>query len=590
MYAEERQQAIASLVISQGRASVAELAQAYDVTTETVRRDLAVLDRAGRACAGCTAAPSPSAPCTSSSRASASARPPAPNTRTPSPRPPPSSFRSAAPACCSTRAPRPPDRGRAADRPRARRRDQLGAHRRTAGRRCRRSRCNCSADGSAGLTQAAVGEQALRVLDTLRVDIAFIGTNGISVRHGLSTPDSDEAAVKRAMVASANYVVVAADSSKVGREDFVSFAPISSVDTLITDAEISDADRAQLDRRRASRSVGVRMIVTVTPNPSIDRTVTLAHAADPRRGAPGHLGHHRARRQGRQRRARADAGRRSTRSRVLPASGTDPMVTALAGQRRAVPLRAGRRRRCGPTSPSPKSTAPQRSSTSPARHLDAAAHGRAHPRRRRPRRTRRVGGAVRLAAARRARHTGTPTSSRSWRRTPCQVAVDTSDATARGPGRPASTAPHPTSSSPTPRSSPASSATRRRRWKPLWPRAIRSRWCRRRSQLVDRGVARGAGHARRGGRGAGRPDRQLAGHPAAHRRRAAPSARATPRWPATSAPMSAAPTRRSGCRWPSPTAAPRPRCRAPRCPPPPQIDLECRSGAARSTPAAIRQP
>src|SRR6476619_2998297 len=47
MYAEERQQAIASLVITQGRASVAELAETYDVTTETVRRDLAVLDRAG---------------------------------------------------------------------------------------------------------------------------------------------------------------------------------------------------------------------------------------------------------------------------------------------------------------------------------------------------------------------------------------------------------------------------------------------------------------------------------------------------------------------------------------------------------------
>ena len=52
------------------------------------------------------------------------------------------------------------------------------------------------------------------------------------MRHGLSTPDGDEAAVKRAMVRRANYVVVAADSSKIGREDFVSFAPISSVDTL----------------------------------------------------------------------------------------------------------------------------------------------------------------------------------------------------------------------------------------------------------------------------------------------------------------------------------------------------------------------
>ena len=47
MYPEERQQAIASLVMAKGRASVTELAQAYDVTTETVRRDLAVLDKAG---------------------------------------------------------------------------------------------------------------------------------------------------------------------------------------------------------------------------------------------------------------------------------------------------------------------------------------------------------------------------------------------------------------------------------------------------------------------------------------------------------------------------------------------------------------
>ena len=100
-----------------------------------------------------------------------------------------------------------------------------------------------------GLTQAAVGEQTLRVLDTMRVDIAFIGTNGITVRHGLSTPDSEEAAVKRAMVRSANYVVVAADSSKVGREEFVSFAPITSVDTLITDSEIDDTDRRQFTER-----------------------------------------------------------------------------------------------------------------------------------------------------------------------------------------------------------------------------------------------------------------------------------------------------------------------------------------------------
>jgi len=95
----------------------------------------------------------------------------------------------------------------------------------------------------------------LRLLDTLRVDVAFIGTNAVSVAHGLSTPDSDEAAVKRAMVQAANYVVVLADSSKIGREDLISFAPIDRVDVLITDSEVDDASRREFTAR------GVEVVV-----------------------------------------------------------------------------------------------------------------------------------------------------------------------------------------------------------------------------------------------------------------------------------------------------------------------------------------
>jgi DeoR family fructose operon transcriptional repressor len=40
--------------------------------------------------------------------------------------------------------------------------------------------------------------------------------------------------------------VVVADSSKIGREEFVSFAPIQSLDVLVTDAEISTRDRTEL--------------------------------------------------------------------------------------------------------------------------------------------------------------------------------------------------------------------------------------------------------------------------------------------------------------------------------------------------------
>ncbi|WP_319452992.1 MULTISPECIES: DeoR/GlpR family DNA-binding transcription regulator [unclassified Mycobacterium] len=245
MYAEERQQAIAALVISRGRASVTELAQEYDVTTETVRRDLATLDKAGvvrRVHGGAVPARAlhlvePGVGERETTRADYKDAIAAAATEF-FPLSGASVLLDAGTTTARIAAVLPTDRDLVVvtnSVPIAARLASINSvSLQLLGGRVR------------GVTQAAVGEQALRVLDSLRVDIAFIGTNAISVRHGLSTPDSDEAAVKRAMVQCANYVVVAADSSKVGREDFVSFAPISSVDTLITDTEISAADHRAL--------------------------------------------------------------------------------------------------------------------------------------------------------------------------------------------------------------------------------------------------------------------------------------------------------------------------------------------------------
>ncbi|WP_026428125.1 DeoR/GlpR family DNA-binding transcription regulator [Actinomyces slackii] len=87
-----------------------------------------------------------------------------------------------------------------------------------------------------GLTQAAVGSEALEALAALRVDVAIMGTNGVSALHGLSTPDPDEATVKRAMVRCARRVVALADATKIGQEHLVSFAAADEVDLLVTDA------------------------------------------------------------------------------------------------------------------------------------------------------------------------------------------------------------------------------------------------------------------------------------------------------------------------------------------------------------------
>lgn len=242
MYPEERQQAIAARVLSEGRASVAELAQTYDVTTETVRRDLAVLERAGavrRVHGGAVPV-----------RALHVVEPGVDERETTRADHKEAIARAAVDFLPLSGATVLFDAGTTTARVAA----MLPTDRQLvavtnsvpiAARLAAMPSITLQLLGGRvrGLTQAAVGEPVLRALDTMRVDIAFIGTNGITVRHGLSTPDCDEAAVKRAMVRCANYVVVLADSSKVGREEFLSFAPIDSVDALVTDHEIGPADR-----------------------------------------------------------------------------------------------------------------------------------------------------------------------------------------------------------------------------------------------------------------------------------------------------------------------------------------------------------
>ncbi|MGW5556523.1 DeoR/GlpR family DNA-binding transcription regulator [Micromonospora sp. NPDC003944] len=107
-----------------------------------------------------------------------------------------------------------------------------------------------------GKTLATVDDWALSPLANLYVDVAFLGTNGISVERGLTTPDPAEAAVKRAMVRAARRTVVVADHTKLGNDYLARFAELADVDLLITDSRadpdlVGDLDSAGVRVARA---------------------------------------------------------------------------------------------------------------------------------------------------------------------------------------------------------------------------------------------------------------------------------------------------------------------------------------------------
>ncbi|MEU5685511.1 DeoR/GlpR family DNA-binding transcription regulator [Streptomyces venezuelae] len=97
-------------------------------------------------------------------------------------------------------------------------------------------------------TRAAVDAWALRAYGEIRADVLFLAANGFSAEAGLTTPDLAEAAVKRAAVAAARRVVLLADSAKHGQEHFARFGDLSDVDLLITDTGLTDDDAAAIER------------------------------------------------------------------------------------------------------------------------------------------------------------------------------------------------------------------------------------------------------------------------------------------------------------------------------------------------------
>jgi DeoR family transcriptional regulator, fructose operon transcriptional repressor len=90
-----------------------------------------------------------------------------------------------------------------------------------------------------GRTLAAVDVWAMRALEETFVDVAFVGTNGFSVKRGLTTPDPTEAAVKEAMISSARRSIVLADHTKFGNDALMRFGSLEDIDTLITDTGLN---------------------------------------------------------------------------------------------------------------------------------------------------------------------------------------------------------------------------------------------------------------------------------------------------------------------------------------------------------------
>ena len=83
-------------------------------------------------------------------------------------------------------------------------------------------------------TEAIVGMETAVELEKYNFTIGFIGTNGISRKNGFSTPDIDEAVVKRRAVMQCRRPYVLADSTKFDQISYVTFARLEDAKLITT--------------------------------------------------------------------------------------------------------------------------------------------------------------------------------------------------------------------------------------------------------------------------------------------------------------------------------------------------------------------
>lgn len=94
-----------------------------------------------------------------------------------------------------------------------------------------------------------VGPFVEQLLRGVRLDIAFIGVNGLDAEGGATTHDEREAAVNRLMAERASRVVVVTDGSKLGITAFAAVGGVDLFPTVFTDA---GADAEEVAALRAA--------------------------------------------------------------------------------------------------------------------------------------------------------------------------------------------------------------------------------------------------------------------------------------------------------------------------------------------------
>ena len=94
-----------------------------------------------------------------------------------------------------------------------------------------------------GLTGAVVGIETVEFLDKYQFDKCFLGTNGISIKAGFTTPEVNEAMVKKKVLEISEEKYILADEDKFDKISNIKFSSLGNCKIITTNKAIKENNR-----------------------------------------------------------------------------------------------------------------------------------------------------------------------------------------------------------------------------------------------------------------------------------------------------------------------------------------------------------
>lgn len=111
-----------------------------------------------------------------------------------------------------------------------------------------------------GRVQSNVGscidDTSRNFFESINVELCFVGSSAVHHKYGVSTPTSQKSVVKKAMLNASDYKVLVSDSSKYMKKGFVKICDIEDFDMVIVDSYLD----AQVEQELINKDINIKLV------------------------------------------------------------------------------------------------------------------------------------------------------------------------------------------------------------------------------------------------------------------------------------------------------------------------------------------